>query len=199
MGPGDADSDLYSCVTRTHSASVIALLEGHAAPSAEAAELIWELTQAGLLVEGESRGFELLDLPRPINDFHAIAAPQLPVRAGTLCRLALSALSGAFKCRSRPSGWLNRSKNKAGDVGISRAATLALQFDRLRPWLPWSGRCLPNSLILISFLRRHGIEADLVLGVHTFPFEAHCWVEYRGVVLNDTVEHVRWYTPLAIA
>ena len=40
-------------------------------------------------------------------------------------------------------------------------------------------------------LRRDGgIPAELVLGVRTFPFEAHAWVELDGRVLNDDLDHV---------
>ena len=195
----DANNDRYCCVTRTFSGPVVALLNGHAPPSAETAELLWELSHAGLIVDGETRGFNPLEVTPPVHDFHTIAAPALPVTASTWLRLAISALEGAFKCKLKPARWLKRRQSDDCDVGVARAATLALQFDQLRPWLPRSGRCLPNSLILMAFLRRHGIRANLVLAVHTFPFEAHCWVEYRGVVLNDTVEHVRWYTPLALA
>jgi hypothetical protein len=39
----------------------------------------------------------------------------------------------------------------------------------------------------------------LVFGVRTHPFEAHCWLEKDRVILDDTVEHVRWFTPIARA
>ncbi len=74
-----------------------------------------------------------------------------------------------------------------------------MQLDRLRPLIPRSGLCVPSSMLLLCYLRRHGIHAQWVFGVQTFPFEAHCWVEYDGVVLNDTLEHVCWYTPIAAA
>lgn len=69
-------------------------------------------------------------------------------------------------------------------------------FDALRPFVPWLGRCLPHSLYMREFLALHGIGATLVFGVRTHPFEAHCWVEHEGCVLNDTADHVAWFTPI---
>jgi hypothetical protein len=53
--------------------------------------------------------------------------------------------------------------------------------------LPWAN-CLKKSLVLWWLLRRQGIEGDLQIGVRheQDKFEAHAWVEYEGVVLNDT-------------
>jgi hypothetical protein len=165
----------------------------------ECPDVARELLEAGLLVAGKGRVLRPLAHVPATADFHMIAAPAPPVKALTLLRLACAAVEAAMTSRGRPSRWLRTRLKPEASPPVSRAATLALQFDRLRPWIPWSGRCLPNSLLLIAFLRRHQIPADLVLGVHTFPFEAHSWVEYRGVVLNDSIEHVRWYTPIALA
>lgn len=57
-------------------------------------------------------------------------------------------------------------------------------------------RCLWHSLALASRLYRSGIRVDLIFGVKTIPFAAHCWVQHRGYVLLDDVDHVRNYTPI---
>ena len=49
--------------------------------------------------------------------------------------------------------------------------------------------CLQRSAACVYLLRRRGIPAQLVLGVRTFPFEAHAWAELDGQVLNDTPEY----------
>jgi len=48
--------------------------------------------------------------------------------------------------------------------------------------------CLHRSLTLWALLRLQGIEARLIFGVHKPEnhFEAHAWVEYDGLVLNDS-------------
>lgn len=194
----DARRDHYSCLTRSDAAHVLSLL-GCETYNGEIHDVARELVENGLLVPGEGRTLCFVARESATADFHMIAAPAPPNNALALWRLAGAAVEAGLKSRGRPSRWLRARARREVDAPVSRAATLALQFDRLRPWIPWSGRCLPNSLLLIAFLRRHGIAADLVLGVHTFPFEAHSWVEYRGVVLNDVIEHVRWYTPIAVA
>jgi len=57
--------------------------------------------------------------------------------------------------------------------------------------------CLPASLLLWWLLRRRGIAADLRIGARTLTgeFEAHAWVEFEGVVLNDDQEIRDIYAP----
>ncbi|TIQ92401.1 MAG: lasso peptide biosynthesis B2 protein [Mesorhizobium sp.] len=54
----------------------------------------------------------------------------------------------------------------------------------------YSGNCLKRSMTLWFLLRRQGIEGELRIGTRKADgkFEAHAWVEYRGKVLNDTVD-----------
>jgi hypothetical protein len=49
------------------------------------------------------------------------------------------------------------------------------------------GTCLSRSLTLLELLRREGVSGELRIGVREpgATFEAHAWVEHRGVVLND--------------
>lgn len=53
-------------------------------------------------------------------------------------------------------------------------------------------RCLEESLTLWYLLSVQGISASLKIGIpkQTEPFEAHAWVEYEGVAL-DQLEEVR--------
>jgi hypothetical protein len=48
--------------------------------------------------------------------------------------------------------------------------------------------CLHRSLALWWLLRRQGIRCDLRIGIKapTPGFEAHAWVEYAGIALDDT-------------
>lgn len=75
------------------------------------------------------------------------------------------------------------------------AAELAW-FRRWRPWWPARRKCLFDSLALAGFLLRRGARADVVFGVRTGPFAAHCWVERDGVVLLDAAEYCAAFTPL---
>jgi hypothetical protein len=45
--------------------------------------------------------------------------------------------------------------------------------------------CLQRSAVTALILRRHGWNAQMVIGVQLLPFNSHAWVEIEGVVVND--------------
>jgi hypothetical protein len=45
--------------------------------------------------------------------------------------------------------------------------------------------CLQRSAATTLLLRRHGWEAEMVIGAQMLPFKSHAWVEINGVVVND--------------
>lgn len=45
--------------------------------------------------------------------------------------------------------------------------------------------CLQRSSATTLLLRRHGIDAELVIGAKLLPFRSHAWVEVNGQVVND--------------
>jgi len=66
-------------------------------------------------------------------------------------------------------------------LAVARLVQIAGQHGLGRP------RCLVQSLTLWWFLRRRQINADLRIGVSPQGdrLEAHAWVEFHGLVLND--------------
>lgn len=62
--------------------------------------------------------------------------------------------------------------------------------DRASAFYVKRARCLQRSAVCVRLLRRLGVHAQLVLGVRTFPFEAHAWVEVEGCVVNDQLDYV---------
>jgi hypothetical protein len=56
--------------------------------------------------------------------------------------------------------------------------------------------CLRNSLTLAEYLARHRMYPTWVFGVNMEPWRAHSWLQEGPLVLNDTVEHVRGFTPI---
>lgn len=64
-----------------------------------------------------------------------------------------------------------------GDVALVRRVSRAI--GRAKRWhlRMTPDDCLPVALAGVCMLRRLGVPADLVLGVQTFPFDAHAWVE----------------------
>lgn len=56
--------------------------------------------------------------------------------------------------------------------------------------------CLYDSRTLLELLYHHGISPSWVFGVHTEPFQAHCWLQLGDLVVNDAVENVSRFTPI---
>lgn len=54
-------------------------------------------------------------------------------------------------------------------------------------------QCLFRSLTLAKFLSLEGSRCDWIFGVRLDPFEAHCWIERDGVVLNEFTDKAREY------
>jgi len=88
------------------------------------------------------------------------------------------------------------------DEMAERITCAARSAERHGPLTP---NCLERSLTLWWMLRRDGIEGNLHIGArkNESRFEAHAWVELRGVVLNDSADvhkhYARFDAPIAAA
>ncbi|WP_374660638.1 lasso peptide biosynthesis B2 protein [Phenylobacterium sp.] len=72
-------------------------------------------------------------------------------------------------------------------------------FLRWLPWLPFQGRCLKRSFLLRSFLVWRGRAAPTwVFGVATYPFAAHCWLQWGDCVLDERVGRLARYAPILV-
>lgn len=128
-----------------------------------------------------------------------------PLRFGTTLTLLGSALRVKVRMRlvalSRVITRMQarRARLATTDIDLAQLRELVHAFNRLRPLL-FSSRdaCLFNSLVLWEFLAAHGIFADCVFGVCAAPFRAHCWLQHEGIVVNDSLEHVRGLTPIMV-
>jgi len=67
---------------------------------------------------------------------------------------------------------------------VARWASLVRAADR---YMPFPSTCLSRSLTLLWLLERRGVVAQLRVGVRLKPegLDAHAWVEYAGVPVND--------------
>lgn len=45
--------------------------------------------------------------------------------------------------------------------------------------------CLQRSAATTILLRRHGWNAEMVIGAQVLPFKSHAWCEVNGAVVND--------------
>lgn len=57
-------------------------------------------------------------------------------------------------------------------------------------------QCLQRSAATTCLLRRHGMAAQMVIGVQQIPFKAHAWVEVGGRVVNDRIYLREMYSVL---
>jgi hypothetical protein len=75
-------------------------------------------------------------------------------------------------------------------------AQLISWFEWLLLWLPARPLCLFRSLLLLHFLRRHGLNARWVFGVSLFPFHAHCWLAVGDLLLGERADRADEFTPI---
>jgi len=61
---------------------------------------------------------------------------------------------------------------------------------------PGRAKCLEQSLTLYYLLRRQGVAVKYCQGVQPYPFQAHAWLEYRDLIINDVAEHARLFSLL---
>ena len=68
---------------------------------------------------------------------------------------------------------------------IKRSVDLAVRF------MVFNSDCVYYSLAFAMMLRRRMIPAVVCMGVSSFPFNAHAWVEVNGVVVSGDEEKAR--------
>jgi hypothetical protein len=177
------------------------------ASPAQTTAVLEVLRGRGLLAEGRSPGKNatpVLATPPTSELLSEMAAVSRGGMLGVLTASIFAKLSLGLQPLHRVVGRCMRRKSLrargAKPLDVGRARALTESFFRCRVFL-FSSRdeCLHDSLSLLEFLAAHDIHADWVFGVQARPFAAHCWVQHGSVVFNDTLEHVRGYTPIMIA
>lgn len=83
------------------------------------------------------------------------------------------------------------------DRRLTRARTAARMVASAARNGPCTGTCLQQSIVLCWLLRLQGLKGDLRVGVRRqeHRLDAHAWVEYRGVVLNDDADVRQTFAP----
>ncbi|MFC3077827.1 lasso peptide biosynthesis B2 protein [Phenylobacterium terrae] len=84
-------------------------------------------------------------------------------------------------------------RRRAGPADPEAVLRIARAFRRLAIWLPISRKCLVRSFVLARLLQRCGHGCAWVVGVRTWPFAAHCWLQHGRVVLDDRPERLAPY------
>jgi len=92
----------------------------------------------------------------------------------------------------------SRKSNQTRHASVTLETLLSLTstFHALRLFYPRPYLCLFDSLALLEFLSLYQIFPTWVFGVEGEPFHAHCWVQYRELLLNDSLPRVSEYTAI---
>jgi hypothetical protein len=107
-----------------------------------------------------------------------------------LRRLTLQKLVTALKRRR------TRAGNSSEPFDWNVATRLTEIFQSLRLIYPRPYLCMYDSLALLEFFALHSLFPMWVFGVSVDPFKAHCWIQQEDVVIGDTIERVRSYSPI---
>lgn len=155
------------------------------------------LEQAGVLRSSDEEPtnalVERVSIPADLSVADA-GAPALDPRlalvvAKTWIRLRLRPLHGILLSRlARP------PLPMTGKLDATIAAAAAYEAARLL--VPIARNCLLDSLALDGWLARQGLGCSLIFGVTSNPFTAHCWLQTRECLLNDSFDHVSRFTPI---
>jgi hypothetical protein len=130
---------------------------------------------------------------------------QLDIHALDVARFLLASLKAALMLRWRKFDKVvgsvsRRHAGRSSALSPVQYRRLVGIFCRLRPLIFTSrDRCLFDSLVLAHYLAMYGAEPQWIFGVASDPFAAHCWLQDGPIVLNDTPENVRQYTPIFAA
>jgi Transglutaminase-like superfamily len=214
----DLKADRYWALEASKTAGLASLVAGwpvtgavsgaaEEAPSEEITAVIDLLRARRLLVDTSPPGKDAtpVSATRPVAELlsETETAPGPP--AGSWLTFVKASVIAKFVLRIRPfERVIRKVRRRKAELGsqapdLQHVRKLVEAFTRYRIFLFSSkDECLYDSLALIEYLARHGVYPDWVFGVQTRPFIAHCWVQYGGVVFNDTVEHVSGYTPIMV-
>jgi hypothetical protein len=92
---------------------------------------------------------------------------------------------------------LSRRKASAS-CDLQAILAAALRFDANRSSIPIARRCLIDSVALMRMLLARGLASDLIFGVRTGPFAAHCWLQAGDHVLTCAQDDARNFTPILV-
>lgn len=154
------------------------------------------LVEAGLACAGPGRD-RARPPERPARDVAPPGAESLRPREAL--RLCAALWDLAWRYRRRPFSAVLAFAARAPVCAVGQRAEtvrLARLFQRVAIWLPISRKCLVRSFVLLRFLQRSGLNARWVIGVRTWPFSAHCWLQIDDTALDDAWERLVVYEPI---
>ncbi|WP_300381127.1 lasso peptide biosynthesis B2 protein [Henriciella sp.] len=209
----DAVNDRYLCLTSDQSYlfAQLAAADGHVPTFSKAGQLANRLADQGILTPRHAAGHPIAHRTFPaaaysITDRHPVSrplphwkhTPHLMLAIAICLALRKAGRRHIARCVHAARTW------KAGIPGnsdTSRDQVLALteSFHALTPYFfTTQDACFFRSLVLLRFLSSFNISAEWVFGVRLAPFDAHCWVSHRGILLNETCDKAAEYQPIMV-
>jgi hypothetical protein len=189
----DTRADRYACLV---GAACLLAFDGPGHISADP-EVMDDLMAAELVALGIPAPVRRSPTP-PHADLEG-AGPGGPLRA---LDIAARSLIATAQFRNRPLDQLIARQRPGSRTAKSsdprRISMRASTYRQVLPFLPGEGACLQRAWQLRQVLAFDGLDVDWVFGVRTWPFFAHCWLQYEDRVIGDRIEHVRAFTPIAV-
>ena len=170
----------------------------------EILEIVNDLTKRGLTTESTSPRFSPFIRKRPSSSVQDVYWPQ-NLHLQRLLNFFYFYIVASKLLKSKTlADIIATTKSKKSQQMASRqfpdrtaVRELSRQYIDARPFVySHHNKCLLDSLIFFLLFSSHRVKVDWVFGVGTSPFRAHCWIEYEGIVLNDTSERTHAYTPI---
>ena len=217
----DLHRDRYSCLERRHTKSVTRLL-GLPAPAnvketlenvtdrerKETAMVVQDLIKSGLVTRdpnngkraeyvsqysdlkemlgyfpGEGPGVRVSDV---VNFFKALIVTQSLLKFASIERIV-----------ARVKRRKERLCAKGGATPNERLNELVETYKILKPLVVTvKDQCLFNSLLLIEFLACYRICPNWYFGVRLNEFYAHCWVQDRNIIYDDSIQYTSHTQPI---
>lgn len=161
------------------------------------------LARRGLLVGSGELGQSVRPVAR-LKPNENIASPEsgsgmfatmiaLSAMLRTVVVLRRTGLATAIR-RSR----IRRPAYRTRNAGLSEYQRILSSFKWVDRLYDQNRACLTRSLAMRSVLSAQSLPATLVIGLKLHPFSAHAWLQKDDVVLNDTLDRVRHYQPVAL-
>lgn len=169
-----------------------------------------ELVGLGLFTQSERHGKSAIapHLERTgAIDFHGKTGREPPIRIRDCQRFARAFIRTALSLRLQKLeavvGSVERRKSinarLPANSNDERLRELVCIFRQLSPFFfSVKNACLFDSLTLMNFLLQYGIVPTWVIGARTRPFSAHSWVQYQGLVLNETLDRTLEFKALLV-
>lgn len=135
---------------------------------------------------------------RRLRKYLALSRTERAIVLRSLLLLPMAAARLRAQGMARTAAWLERQRPRIAHEAESLAPQQIARLVHAAASV-LRARCLSRSLVLSHLLRKRGIPNEVRLGVSKLAggkLDAHAWVEFDGVPLNDGAGLSAHYAPL---